>query len=39
LLHPDATIGVHLTTGFHLEPEPSTSAIVVHHPAAKYFVT
>ncbi|HVP54021.1 MAG TPA: methionine synthase [Candidatus Eisenbacteria bacterium] len=38
LLHPDETIGVHLTTGFLLEPEQSTSAIVVHHPAAKYFV-
>jgi 5-methyltetrahydrofolate--homocysteine methyltransferase len=38
LLHPDATIGVHLTSGFLLEPEQSTSAIVVHHPAAKYFV-
>jgi 5-methyltetrahydrofolate--homocysteine methyltransferase len=38
LLHPDETIGVHLTTGFLLEPEQSTSAIVVHHPNAKYFV-
>ena len=38
LLEPDKTIGVHLTTGFLLEPEQSTSAIVVHHPAAKYFV-
>ena len=38
LLHPDETIGVHLTTGFLLDPEQSTSAIVVHHPAAKYFV-
>jgi 5-methyltetrahydrofolate--homocysteine methyltransferase len=38
LLHPEETIGVHLTTGFLLEPEQSTSAIVVHHPAAKYFV-
>jgi cobalamin-dependent methionine synthase I len=24
--------------GFLLEPEQSTSAIVVHHPGAKYFV-
>ena len=31
-------IGVRLTTGFLLEPEQSTSALVVHHPAAKYFV-
>jgi 5-methyltetrahydrofolate--homocysteine methyltransferase len=38
LLHPDETIGVHLTTGFLLDPEQSTSAIVIHHPAAKYFV-
>jgi 5-methyltetrahydrofolate--homocysteine methyltransferase len=38
LLHPEETIGVRLTTGFLLEPEQSTSAIVVHHPAAKYFV-
>jgi hypothetical protein len=26
-----------LNTGFLLEPEQSTSAIVVHHPVAKYF--
>jgi len=38
LLHPDETIGVQLTTGFLLDPEQSTSAIIVHHPAAKYFV-
>ncbi|HEY6938431.1 MAG TPA: vitamin B12 dependent-methionine synthase activation domain-containing protein, partial [Terriglobales bacterium] len=38
LLKPEETIGVRLTTGFLLEPEQSTSAIVVHHPAAKYFV-
>jgi cobalamin-dependent methionine synthase I len=38
LFDPDETIGVHLTAGFLLEPEQSTSAIVVHHPAAKYFV-
>ncbi len=38
LLHPDENIGVHLTTGFLLDPEQSTSAIIVHHPAAKYFV-
>jgi 5-methyltetrahydrofolate--homocysteine methyltransferase len=38
LLHPEETIGVRLTTGFLLEPEQSTSAIVVHHPDAKYFV-
>jgi len=38
LLHPEEAIGVRLTTGFLLEPEQSTSAIVVHHPDAKYFV-
>jgi 5-methyltetrahydrofolate--homocysteine methyltransferase len=38
LLKPEETIGVRLTTGFHMEPEQSTSAIVVHHPQAKYFV-
>jgi 5-methyltetrahydrofolate--homocysteine methyltransferase len=38
LLHPEENVGVKLTTGFLLEPEQSTSAIVVHHPAAKYFV-
>jgi 5-methyltetrahydrofolate--homocysteine methyltransferase len=38
LLHPEENIGVRLTTGFLLDPEQSTSAIVVHHPGAKYFV-
>jgi 5-methyltetrahydrofolate--homocysteine methyltransferase len=38
LLKPEEAIGVRLTTGFLLEPEQSTSAIVVHHPMAKYFV-
>ncbi len=38
LLHPEENVGVRLTTGFLLDPEQSTSAIVVHHPAAKYFV-
>jgi 5-methyltetrahydrofolate--homocysteine methyltransferase len=37
LLKPEQ-IGVKLTAGFMLDPEQSTSAIVVHHPAAKYFV-
>jgi cobalamin-dependent methionine synthase I len=36
LLEP-ARIGVSLTEEFHLEPEQSTSAIIVHHPEAKYF--
>ncbi|HXJ90581.1 MAG TPA: methionine synthase [Candidatus Binatia bacterium] len=38
MLKPEENVGVRLTSGFLLEPEQSTSAIVVHHPAAKYFV-
>ncbi len=38
LLDPENTIGVRLTSGYQIEPEQSTSAIVVHHPEAKYFV-
>ena len=38
LLHPEENIGVRLTESFHLEPEQSTDAIIVHHPQAKYFV-
>jgi 5-methyltetrahydrofolate--homocysteine methyltransferase len=38
LLKPEENIGVRLTEGFHLEPEQSTNAVVVHHPQAKYFV-
>jgi len=38
LLKPEEAIGVRLTSGYHMEPEQSTSAIVVHHPQAKYFV-
>ena len=38
LLKPEENVGVRLTSGFLLEPEQSTSAIVVHHPMAKYFV-
>jgi 5-methyltetrahydrofolate--homocysteine methyltransferase len=34
-----ARIGVHLTEEFQLEPEQTTSAIVVPHPEAKYFIT
>ncbi len=36
ILDPER-IGVHLTEEFMLDPEQSTSAIVIHHPAAKYF--
>ncbi len=36
LLGPER-IGVRLTEEFQLEPEQSTSAIIVHHPQARYF--
>jgi 5-methyltetrahydrofolate--homocysteine methyltransferase len=36
LLEP-SRIGVELTEEFQLDPEQSTSAIIVHHPEAKYF--
>lgn len=36
LLQPEE-IGVSLTESFEMVPEMSTSAIVVHHPQAKYF--
>ncbi|MEO8329768.1 MAG: vitamin B12 dependent-methionine synthase activation domain-containing protein, partial [Candidatus Nanopelagicales bacterium] len=36
LLKP-ARIGVELSEEFQLHPEQSTSAVVVHHPEAKYF--
>ncbi len=36
LLEP-ATIGLDLTEGFVMDPEASVSALVFHHPAAKYF--
>lgn len=36
LLKPDR-IGVNLSEEFQLDPEQSTSAIIVHHPDARYF--
>ncbi|MFQ6116355.1 MAG: vitamin B12 dependent-methionine synthase activation domain-containing protein, partial [bacterium] len=36
LLRPER-IGITLTEGFQLVPEQSTTAIIVHHPEAKYF--
>lgn len=36
LLQPER-IGCNLTENFQIDPEQSTSAIVVHHPEAKYF--
>jgi 5-methyltetrahydrofolate--homocysteine methyltransferase len=38
LLGPEATIGVTLTSAYQLVPEASTSAIIVHHPAAMYYM-
>jgi 5-methyltetrahydrofolate--homocysteine methyltransferase len=36
-LIPAGKIGVTLSEEFQLEPEQSTSAIIIHHPDAKYF--
>ncbi len=36
LLRPE-DIGLGLTEGFMMDPEASVSALVFHHPAAKYF--
>jgi 5-methyltetrahydrofolate--homocysteine methyltransferase len=38
LVKPEAAIGVTLTSAYQLVPEASTSAIVVHHPAATYYM-
>lgn len=38
MLHPEA-IGVTLTESMEMVPEQTTSAIVAHHPQAKYFAT
>lgn len=37
LLAPQEHIGVRLTEGFMMEPEASVSALVLHHPQARYF--
>jgi len=37
LLPLERELGMSLTTAFQLVPEQSTAAIIVHHPAAKYF--
>ena len=37
LLDPERSIGVSLTSADQMVPEQSTSAIVLHHPQAKYF--
>jgi 5-methyltetrahydrofolate--homocysteine methyltransferase len=39
VLPVEQSIGVSLTSAWQLDPEQSTAAIVVHHPAAKYFST
>jgi 5-methyltetrahydrofolate--homocysteine methyltransferase len=38
LLRPEESIGVTLTSAYQIVPEASTSAIVVHHPAAMYYL-
>jgi 5-methyltetrahydrofolate--homocysteine methyltransferase len=38
LLEPDRTLGVSLTEAHQMVPEQSTSAIVLHHPDAIYFI-
>ena len=37
LLEPEKNAGVTLTEGWMMEPEASVSALVFHHPDAKYF--
>ena len=37
LLEPEKHIGAHLTEGYMMDPEGSVSALVFHHPDAKYF--
>jgi len=37
LLDVTGSIGVQLTEGYMMEPEGSVSALVFHHPDAKYF--
>jgi 5-methyltetrahydrofolate--homocysteine methyltransferase len=38
LLDVQGTIGVQLTEGYMMDPEASVSALVFHHPEARYFV-
>ncbi len=38
LLEPDRTIGVTLTEAHQMVPEQSTSAVVLHHPEAIYYI-
>jgi 5-methyltetrahydrofolate--homocysteine methyltransferase len=39
LLEPERNIGVRLTEGLMMDPEASVSALVFHHPEARYFST
>ncbi len=38
LLRPEESIGVTLTSAHQLVPEASTSALIVHHPQASYYL-
>ena len=38
LLAPESAIGVTLTSAYQLVPEASTSALIVHHPQASYYM-
>ena len=38
LLAPERAIGVTLTSAWQIVPEASTSAIIVHHPEAMYYM-
>jgi 5-methyltetrahydrofolate--homocysteine methyltransferase len=38
LLEPEKTIGASLTDAWQIVPEASTSALIVHHPEAVYFL-
>jgi 5-methyltetrahydrofolate--homocysteine methyltransferase len=37
LLPAESSLGLSLTSAYQLVPEQSTAAIILHHPAAKYF--
>ena len=36
-LPAESELGMTLTSAYQLVPEQSTAAIIIHHPAAKYF--
>src|SRR5438067_1002501 len=38
VLDVEGTIGIRLTEGYMMDPEASVSALVFHHPEARYFV-